>query len=35
MMMDGGAIVNLMQYSVFKSLQLDDGDMLGSNEEKE
>jgi hypothetical protein len=31
MMVDGGAVVNLMPYSVFKKLQLDDGDLMKTN----
>jgi hypothetical protein len=31
MMVDGGAVVNLMPYSVFKKLQLDDGDLMKMN----
>src|SRR5664279_4759488 len=31
MMVDGGAVVNLMPYSVFKKLQLDDDELLKTN----
>src|SRR5664279_5478138 len=31
MMVDGGAVVNLMPYSVFKKLQLDDDDLMKMN----
>src|SRR5664279_4534729 len=31
MMVDGGALVNLMPYSVFKKLQLDDDDLMKTN----
>jgi hypothetical protein len=31
MMVDGGAVVNLMPYSVFKKLQLEDSDLMKTN----
>jgi hypothetical protein len=31
MMIDGGAVVNLMPYSVFKKLQLEDADLMKTN----
>jgi hypothetical protein len=31
MMVDGGAVVNLMPYLVFKRPQLDDGDLVKTN----
>ena len=31
MMVDGGAVVNLMPYSVFRKLQLEDSDLMKTN----